>query len=147
MAKILVIEDDEFFQSFLEVVLSAEGHKVRICIDGAAGIAAASDDTPDLVLCDMSMPKMTGFQVIRELKKLDAVKDVPVIALSAHDKSSDRDEAYAAGAAAYETKPIDVDHLMDRVTQALAGTLPPPGTWPPGVTPPARFRPGRPGSA
>ncbi|MAN79725.1 MAG: two-component system response regulator [Rhodospirillaceae bacterium] len=121
MAAILVIEDDEFFQNFLELVLSGEGHEVRIAVDGEAGLAAVADQRPDLILCDMSMPKMTGFEVIRELKKIDDVKDVPVIALSAHDTAADHDEAFAAGAAAYETKPIEMDRLIDSVNQALAG--------------------------
>lgn len=124
MAAILVIEDDEFFQNFLELVLSGEGHDVRIAGDGEAGLAAASAEPPDLILCDMSMPKMTGFEVIRELKKIDAVKDVPVIALSAHDTAADHDEAFAAGATAYETKPIEMDRLLESVNDALAGHSP-----------------------
>lgn len=124
MAAILVIEDDEFFQNFLELVLSGEGHEVRIAVDGEAGLAAVADQRPDLILCDMSMPKMTGFEVIRELKKIDDVRDVPVIALSAHDTAADHDEAFSAGAAAYETKPIEMDRLIDSVNQALAGRSP-----------------------
>lgn len=124
MAAILVIEDDEFFQNFLELVLSGEGHEVRIAVDGEAGLAAAGDQRPDLILCDMSMPKMTGFEVIRELKKIDNIKDIPVIALSAHDTAADHDEAFAAGAAAYETKPIEMDRLIDSVNEALAGRAP-----------------------
>ena len=77
MAAILVIEDDEFFQNFLELVLSGEGHDVRIAVDGEAGLAAASTLPPDLILCDMSMPKMTGFEVIRELKKIDEITTKP----------------------------------------------------------------------
>ena len=124
MAAILVIEDDDFFQNFLELVLSGEGHDVRIAVDGEAGLAAANTLPPDLILCDMSMPKMTGFEVIRELKKIDEIKDIPVIALSAHDTSADHDEAFAAGAAAYETKPIEMDRLIDSVNKALAGEFP-----------------------
>ena len=124
MAAILVIEDDDFFQNFLELVLSGEGHDVRIAADGEAGLAAVGDQPPDLILCDMSMPKMTGFEVIRQLKKIDSVKDIPVIALSAHDTSADHDEAFAAGAAAYETKPIEMDRLIDSVNKALAGEFP-----------------------
>jgi two-component system cell cycle response regulator DivK len=121
MPSILVIEDDEFFQNFLELVLSGEGHDVRIAADGEAGIAAAKAEPPDLILCDMSMPKMTGFQVIRELKRIDNVKGVPVIALSAHDTSADHDEAFSAGATAYETKPIEMDRLIESVNKALSG--------------------------
>ncbi len=122
MAAILVIEDDAFFQNFLELVLSGEGHEVQIADDGDVGLEAAQASPPDLILCDMSMPKMTGFEVIRALKKIDSVKDIPVIALSAHDTAADHDEAYAAGAAAYETKPIEVDRLIGAVNEALAGT-------------------------
>jgi CheY-like chemotaxis protein len=124
MAAILVIEDDEFFQNFLELVMSGEGHEVRIADGGASGLAAAKEATPDLILCDMSMPEMTGFEVIRELKKLDTVKDVPVIALSAHDTAADHDEAFAAGATAYETKPIEMDRLINSVNAALEGRSP-----------------------
>lgn len=128
MASILVIEDDEFFQSFLEMVLTGEGHSVRLCPDGRAGIATALEALPDLILCDISMPRMTGFDVIRELKKLDAVREVPVIALSAHDTSADLDEAFEAGAADYVTKPVAVDDLVACVNKALGDDLPPPGT-------------------
>ena len=121
MASILVIEDDEFFQNFLELVLSGEGHEVRIAEDGDSGLVAVEDNRPDLILCDMSMPKMTGFEVIRALKKIDGVKEVPVIALSAHDTAADHDEAFAAGAAAYETKPIEMDRLIESVNEALNG--------------------------
>ena len=121
MASILVIEDDEFFQNFLELVLSGEGHEVRIAEDGDVGLEAAAAEPPDLILCDMSMPKMTGFEVIRELKKMDSVKDIPVIALSAHDTAADHDEAFAAGAAAYETKPVEMDRLIDVVGEVLSG--------------------------
>ncbi len=124
MASILVIEDDEFFQNFLELVLSGEGHDVRIAEDGDRGLAAVADARPDLILCDMSMPKMTGFEVIRELKKMDGVMDVPVIALSAHDTAADHDEAFAAGAAAYETKPIEMDRLIESVNDALTSGSP-----------------------
>ena len=128
MASILVIEDDEFFQSFLEMVLSSEGHQVRLCGDGRAGIDSAKSAAPDLILCDMSMPLMTGFTVIRELKKIDGVKEVPVIALSAHDTSADLDEAFEAGAADYVTKPVAVVDLIFHINRALNGDLPPPGT-------------------
>ncbi|MEQ8507162.1 MAG: response regulator [Rhodospirillales bacterium] len=124
MAAILVIEDDEFFQNFLELVLSGEGHEIRIAADGDIGLEQASASPPDLILCDMSMPKMTGFEVIRELKKRDAVKDVPVIALSAHDTAEDHDEAFSAGAAAYETKPVEMDRLINVVNEVLAGRSP-----------------------
>lgn len=122
MAAILVIEDDAFFQNFLELVLSGEGHEVQIADDGDVGLEAAQASLPDLILCDMSMPKMTGFEVIRALKQIDSVKNIPVIALSAHDTAADHDEAYAAGAAAYETKPIEVDRLIGAVNEALAGS-------------------------
>ena len=128
MASILVIEDDDFFQNFLEIVLSGEGYDITVCGDGEAGLKSATDNAPDLVICDLSMPKMTGYEVIRELKTMDAMADIPIIALSAHDKAEDRDEAFAAGALAFETKPIEVDRLVDRVRRALAGELPPPGT-------------------
>ncbi|MEQ8229385.1 MAG: response regulator [Rhodospirillales bacterium] len=124
MAAILVIEDDEFFQNFLELVLSGEGHEIRIAADGDIGLEQANASPPDLILCDMSMPKMTGFEVIRELKKLDAVKAVPVIALSAHDTAADHDEAFSAGAAAYETKPVEMDRLITVVNEVLAGRSP-----------------------
>lgn len=67
---------------------------------------------------------MTGFEVIREMKKRDAVKDIPVIALSAHDTAEDHDEAFSAGAAAYETKPVEMDRLITVVNEVLAGRSP-----------------------
>ena len=77
MAAILVIEDDEFFQNFLELVLSGEGHEIRIAADGDIGLEQASASPPDLILCDMSMPKMTGFEVIRELKSVMRSRTFP----------------------------------------------------------------------
>jgi len=128
MASILVIEDDDFFKSFLEMVLTGEGHEVRLCSDGRSGIDSARANLPDLVLCDMSMPKMTGFMVIRELKGIPELSKVPIVALSAHDTSADLDEAFEAGAADYVTKPVSVDDLVACVNKALDGGLPPPGT-------------------
>jgi two-component system, OmpR family, KDP operon response regulator KdpE len=128
MAAILVIEDDEFFQGFLEIVLTGEGHDVTLCSDGEAGIAAAKEAAPDMVLCDLSMPKMTGYEVIGELRKIDGFSDVPIVALSAHDKAEDRDEVFNLGGDGFLTKPVEVDRLTDCVRKALAGELPPPGT-------------------
>ena len=103
----------------MELVLSGEGHDVQIAEDGDVGLDAAQASPPDLILCDMSMPKMTGFEVIRAMKQIESVKDIPIIALSAHDTAEDHDEAYAAGAAAYETKPIEMDRLIEAVNEAL----------------------------
>lgn len=128
MASILVIEDDDFFKSYLEMILTGEGHKVRLCSDGRAGIDSARANPPDVILCDMSMPRMTGFVVIRELKRLPELKQVPIVALSAHDTSADLDEAFEAGATDYVTKPVSVDDLIASVNKALNGDLPAPGT-------------------
>lgn len=120
MAAILVIDDDPFFQEFLNIVLSGEGHAVAVAADGQAGFDAAVAAPPDLIICDMNMPGLTGFETIRLLKGNDAVRDVPVIGLSAHGLSGDRDEAHEVGCDAYETKPIDADRLIFRVDEVLA---------------------------
>lgn len=101
---------------------------MTLCGDGETGLAVAVESVPDLAICELSMPKMSGYDVIRELCKIDGLTGVPVIALSARYKPKDLDKAFAAGADAFETKPVGVDRLNERVRQVLAGGLPTPGS-------------------
>ena len=123
MANILVIEDDASVAQFLNSLLSAAGHSAATASDGEAGLNAACTAPPDLILCDMHLPRMTGWQVIRALKADAATRAVPVIALTAYGTAEDREEAYDAGCDAYEAKPIDVERLLMRVT-AMLGARP-----------------------
>lgn len=121
MAKILVIEDDQFFRDFLNIILSSEGHEIVLREDGETGVVAAAEELPDMILCDLSMPKMTGWDVITHLKSNEATKDIPIVTLTAHDTAEDRDQAYGLGCAGYEIKPIDAERLVERVNAVLAG--------------------------
>ena len=121
VARILVIDDEELFREILVAGLSAKGHDVATADGGEAGIAMARAQTPEIVITDLSMPNVTGWDVIRALKADAATQDTPMIALSAHEKAGDRDEAFTAGCDAYETKPLDLSRLGAKIDELLAG--------------------------
>jgi CheY-like chemotaxis protein len=133
MAKILIVEDNEMNRDMLSRRLARRGYEVAIAVDGEAGVAAAASERPDLILMDMSLPIMDGWEATRHLKARDTTKGIPVIGLSAHAMAGDRDKALAAGCDDYDTKPVELPRLLGKI-EALLGPSPLPSSRPRGGT-------------
>ena len=119
MAKILLIEDNDMNRDMLSRRLARHGHEVLIAVDGAQGVAMVLEKRPDIVLMDMSLPVVDGWEATRRLKGHAATAQIPVIALTAHALASDRDQALAAGCDDYDTKPVDLPRLLDKIARLL----------------------------
>src|SRR5690349_2907381 len=122
MAKILIVEDNEMNRDMLSRRLIRRGYEVVMAIDGEQGINAAKAEAPDLILMDMSLPVVDGWEATRRLKADPAVGATPIIALTAHAMSSDRDKALAAGCDDFDTKPIDLDRLLPKIHALLTAS-------------------------
>ena len=123
MPKILLVEDNEMNRDMLSRRLERRGYQVVLAVDGQVGLELARSDPPDLILMDMSLPVLDGWEATRRLKADSATRHIPVIALTAHAMSSDRDKALDAGCDDYDTKPIELARLLRKV-EALLGPLP-----------------------
>jgi CheY-like chemotaxis protein len=119
VAKILLIEDNEMNRDMLSRRLARKGHEVLIAIDGAQGIAMARDGMPDIILMDMSLPVLDGWEATRRLKADPATRSIPIVALTAHALAADREQALAAGCDDYDTKPIELAGLLEKITRLL----------------------------
>ena len=115
MTKILLVEDNEDNRDMLSRRLERKGFVVSLAVDGQDGVNKAEADLPDLILMDMSLPVMDGWQATKILKSTSATKNIPVIALTAHAMSSDREKAIDAGCDDYDTKPVDLQRLLDKI--------------------------------
>ena len=120
MSKILLVEDNEMNRDMLSRRLLRRGYEVILALDGQSGIALAQSETPDLILMDMSLPVLDGWEATRRLKADTATQAIPVIALTAHAMSSDRDKALEAGCDDYDTKPVDFARLRGKIDSLLA---------------------------
>jgi CheY-like chemotaxis protein len=120
--KILIVEDDELNRDSLRRLLRRRGFEIVLAVDGEDGIATARAEAPDLILMDMSLPVVDGWEATRQLKADPAVQATPIIALTAHAMSSDRDKALAAGCDDFDTKPIDLDRLLPKIHALLTAT-------------------------
>jgi two-component system, cell cycle response regulator DivK len=121
MAKILLVEDNEMNRDMLSRRLERRGYQVVIAVDGQQGVDLAQAELPDIILMDMSLPVIDGWEATRRLKAMDAMKTVPVIALTAHAMSGDREKALEAGCDDYDTKPIELPRLLSKIEALLAG--------------------------
>jgi CheY-like chemotaxis protein len=119
MAKVLLVEDQEDNRDMLSRRLVKRGYEVAIAVDGAEGVEKARSEAPDLILMDMSLPVMDGWEATRILKAEDATRSIPVVALTAHAMSTDREKAFEAGCDAYETKPIELPRLLETMEKLL----------------------------
>src|SRR5579862_5516186 len=119
MMKILLVEDNEMNADMLSRRLSRHGYVVVSAQDGAAGVASATSERPHLILMDMSLPVLDGWEATRHLKSDPVTKTIPVIALTAHAMAEDREKAIAAGCDDYDTKPIDLPRLLDKIKKLL----------------------------
>ena len=120
MAKILLVEDQEMNRDMLTRRLQRRGYDVIVAVNGQAGIEAAEAQSPDLILMDMSLPVMDGWEATRALKADEATRSIPVVALTAHAMSTDREKALAAGCDAYETKPVELPRLIETMEKLLS---------------------------
>jgi CheY-like chemotaxis protein len=121
MHKILLVEDNELNRDMLSRRLERKGYSVVLAVDGQSGVEMAGSHAPDLVLMDMSLPVLDGWEATRRLKADPATAHVPVIALTAHAMSGDRERAIAAGCDDYDTKPIELARLLGKI-EVLLGT-------------------------
>jgi two-component system, cell cycle response regulator DivK len=121
MPKILLVEDNEMNRDMLSRRLQRKGYQVMVALDGQRGLEMAQNEAPDLILMDMGMPVLDGWDATRLLKADAATRHVPVIALTAHAMSSDREKALEAGCDDYETKPIELPRLLAKIEALLSG--------------------------
>lgn len=120
MSKLLLIEDNEMNRDMLSRRLSRKGYQVSVAVDGQAGIDAAQTERPDLILMDMNLPIVDGWAATRQLRELPETRLIPIIALTAHAMSGDRDRALAHGCDDYDTKPVEMTRLIEKIEVLLA---------------------------
>jgi len=125
MPRVLIVEDNELNRDMLSRRLTRRGFEVLLARDGAEGLAMATDSTPDIVLMDMSLPVLDGWEVARRLKAAPATQGIPIIALTAHAMAGDEAKARAAGCDDFDTKPVDLERLLCKIEQFLPRTAPP----------------------
>ncbi|MEP6471539.1 MAG: response regulator [Acidobacteriota bacterium] len=119
MPKILLVEDNEMNRDMLSRRLARSGYEVVLAVDGAQGVAMAANDAPDLVLMDMSLPVLDGWEATRRLKADPATRGLPVIALTAHAMSGDEKKAREAGCDDFDTKPVEYTRLIAKIEGLL----------------------------
>jgi two-component system cell cycle response regulator DivK len=122
MPRVLLVEDNEMNMDMLSRRLQRKGYEVIPAADGAQGIAIAQTEKPDLILMDMSLPVISGWDATRSLKASPDTQSIPVIALTAHAQSSDREQALQAGCDDFETKPIELPSLLQKIELLLGKT-------------------------
>lgn len=119
MAKILLVEDNEMNRDMLARRLERRGYQVVIAIDGDQGVRLAQEEAPDLILMDMSLPVLDGWEATRQLKAAPGTQAIPIIALTAHAMSGDREKALEAGCNDYDSKPIEFPRLLGKIEALL----------------------------
>ena len=119
MSKILLVEDNEMNRDMLTRRLERKGFEVVIAIDGKAGIDMASSSNPDIILMDLSLPVIDGWEAARQIKADSATQSIPIIALTAHAMAGDEQKALEAGCDDYDTKPVDISRLLGKIENLL----------------------------
>jgi two-component system, cell cycle response regulator DivK len=120
MARILLVEDNEMNRDMLSRRLTRRGHEVTMAFDGPAGVAAATNDRPDLILMDISLPGMDGWEATKVLRSQAETASIPIIALTAHAMEMDRQRSLEVGCNDFDTKPIDLARLLIKIDALLA---------------------------
>ncbi len=123
MAHILIVEDNEMNRDMLSRRLMRKGYEITIAVDGQEGVEQSKIIKPDLILMDMSLPKIDGWQATKLVKSNPETKLIPVIALTAHAMAEDREKALAAGCDDYDTKPVELPRLLEKIQTLLAKNL------------------------
>lgn len=121
MAKILLVEDNEMNRDMLSRRLARKGYEVAIAVDGQQGVEMARSETPDLILMDMSLPVLDGWEATRQIKAATETKAIPIVALTAHAMVGDREKAVEAGCDDFDTKPIELPRLLEKIEALLGG--------------------------
>ena len=124
MARILIVEDNEMNRDMLSRRLARQGYEVELAADGGEGVARARASLPELILMDMSLPVLDGWDATRQIKASPETGAIPIIALTAHAMAGDREQALAAGCDDYDTKPIDLPRLLGKIEALLAWQAP-----------------------
>lgn len=120
MPKILLVEDNELNRDMLSRRLERRGFTIVMAVDGAQGVQLAEAERPDLILMDMSLPVLDGWEATRQIRNNPLTATVPIIALTAHAMSSDEQKAREAGCDDFDTKPVELSRLLEKITAALA---------------------------
>jgi CheY-like chemotaxis protein len=121
MARILLVEDNEMNRDMLSRRLERRGYEVIVAVDGEEGVARAKADAPDIVIMDMSLPGIDGWEATRQLKEAEETRTIPVLALTAHAMAGDREKALEVGCDDFDTKPVELPRLLGKI-DALLGT-------------------------
>ncbi len=123
MSKILLVEDNEMNSDMLSRRLQRKGHEVLVAMDGAQGVELAQSENPDLILMDMSLPVLDGWEATQQLKASPETSGIPIIALTAHAMAGDREKCLEVGCDDYETKPVDFSRLLGKIQTLLENTV------------------------
>ena len=124
VAKILLVEDNEMNRDMLSRRLERRGYQVVMAADGQQGVEMAQTEAPDLILLDMSLPVIDGWEAARRIKQAPDTRGIPVIALTSHAMAGDREQALASGCDDYDTKPVDLPRLLEKMALLLAKNQP-----------------------
>ena len=119
MPKVLLVEDNEMNRDMLSRRLIRRGYEVVFAVDGQQGIDMAASESPDIILMDLSLPVVDGWEATRRVKSRESTKDIPIIGLTAHAMSDDRDKAIDAGCDEYDTKPVELERLIGKMERLL----------------------------
>lgn len=119
MARILLVEDNEMNRDMLSRRLERRGYEVIVAVDGEEGVARAKADAPAIVLMDMSLPGIDGWEATRQLKAAEETRAIPVLALTAHAMAGDREKALEVGCDDFDTKPVDLPRLLGKIESLL----------------------------
>jgi len=117
--KILLVEDNEMNRDMLSRRLERRGYQVVMAVDGAEGVAMAQAEMPDLILMDMSLPVLDGWEATRRIRQNPPTSSIPMVALTAHAMAGDREKAVEAGCDDYDTKPIELPRLLEKIEALL----------------------------
>jgi CheY-like chemotaxis protein len=120
VTKILIVEDNPMNRDMLERRLRRYGFEIVCAVDGPSGVAMAAEASPDVILMDIALGEMNGWEATRQIKARASTADIPVIALTAHALSSDRAKSKEVGCAEFETKPVDLERLLAKINACVA---------------------------
>jgi two-component system, cell cycle response regulator DivK len=118
--RILLVEDNEMNRDMLSRRLARKGYEVSIAVNGLEGVEKAQTELPDIILMDMSLPELDGWEATRRLKSADETNKIPILGLSAHAMAGDREKAMQAGCVDYDTKPVEFKRLLGKIEELLS---------------------------